>query len=1747
MNDNNGILKDMNLENAVNSDGPFTFRWASDGSPAERQGIYKVILYAKTADASIAGWKVYVEDTSAQKSDAQFNNLDEQVPCTAGDPLSEGKDTKEFICQERLAATQVIIKGSSVVAELAEVVVVGKTWATYPCGLGYYNTDSGTHSDTALYGCKVCEDGSHDARTDFASDPELAKACTQCDNSVKKIFYTKTLDHKKLNKCQSCAAPTVVLADKGTCVKCPAGQEYYAEGADADCNYPANPERASATAVAVTDPSTCTKVECKACPDGTRNPAESSDYCYSCTHMKEYTTDKIECLTCDVGKIRDSTGNTCEDCPAGKKRGISDNNCVPCDSGWMSAAGASVCTECPVGQYEDSKTSCEKCPVGKYNDQTGQSGESSCEVCAEGYVAASEGSETCTQCQQGTYEDGKDKACKNCAAGYYQAAAGLQSCESCGDGEISAEGATTCTQCDKGEEPNSDNTACVPCAAGKYQPEQRKETCLLCGVGTITATTGRDTCDPCEQGQEADVARTACVDCGAGKFQSSADGGACQDCEAGTYSAVKSSECTECSPGYYQENPGQGSCVECPSGKFSGAEGATECSECVAGHVTITEGLSVCTECPVGQYEDSKTSCEKCPAGKYNDQTGQSGESSCKVCAPGYVAASEGSETCTQCQQGTYAADKTQACKVCEIGKVQAYSGAVSCDVCPAGEVPNKGKLKTECVKCNAGQEYYAEGADADCNYPANPERASATAVAVIDPSKCTKVECKACPVGTRNPAESSNYCYSCTHMKEYTTDNRECLTCDVGKIRDSTGNTCEDCPAGEKRGISDNDCIPCDSGWMSAAGASVCTECPVGTKSNTALTDCDLCVRGKYQDKAGQNTCEVCEDGYVTTEDGSPQCVACPQGTKSNAGLTDCDPCATGTYQDEIGKTECKQCRENMFTDKVGQVVCLNCPDKTYAGKDAAKCEPCPPGSPAAVRARMENDGIEEILIEKCISDLGEGCASETEFQTQYGTFSHDWLELDSSSEPQKCEFDEFTAVFTCKMDSAKKTYVEKTYYCQKTANTIAIESLVDDQNVSNEDKTAQMEKMTNNTVMNGIGDVKAVSDVLESIVKSDEGEKEGGNISEAVTQSVLNTVSNLVKSDFKTADDDTETQSASSITDGLVTQIVNVAKQTVVKNKIIKSPRIAVIDLKKGGGESNPSNNGVVTFTLPKANRDGKDLQGCELGSGSSDNKEEKENTILLIETKSGETNEDVDMAVVLITDSTLMPDTTISLVTKEEGEEDEETVTKILDDLKSELEDAANKDGGDAKKSFVNSFITEVKVENAPDNFKLNLFMKPTIDIGNTNSSLNTEPDGKRMQVSYICAKYDPVKAKWEEGCETIYNSAKPSDGVLCLCSHNTSFAVLMSAYEIDRGFAEVQSYLTYVLLGISTVGLILTLVFLLPAKALRSTRSAKINICFTGALLLASLMFLIQDAFISADDTGLIKLKSTGCAVYAMIQHYLWLVVFAWMVVEGFLMYLSLVQVFGSHISKYMLKFNLAAWGIPLPIPFIGYFVFTKQHTVGSFTFTEHGYLADTMCFIRPESISFYALFLAPIVLVILVNLVFFALVAKVIKNSKSSGNISDQEQILRQLKAAVGVMVLLGTGWFFGIFMSIPAPQFQVGMQYLFILLNSSQGIFVFLFYIVLNDQVKSHWLVKVGLQEEKRTTTSSSAAAAGKSAATKATTVSASAAPNQTDNIYENAAASNEDHTYASAEYATASDKTGKHEFPAKSDNNANI
>ena len=85
-------------------------------------------------------------------------------------------------------------------------------------------------------------------------------------------------------------------------------------------------------------------------------------------------------------------------------------------------------------------------------------------------------------------------------------------------------------------------------------------------------------------------------------------------------------------------------------------------------------------------------------------------------------------------------------------------------------------------------------------------------------------------------------------------------------------------------------------------------------------------------------------------------------------------------------------------------------------------------------------------------------------------------------------------------------------------------------------------------------------------------------------------------------------------------------------------------------------------------------------------------------------------VDMTIVLLSDSTLMPDAAISL-TPVEGT-NAEVVSSILDDLEIELGETND---GSTTMSYINTPIIEITVDvtNVTD-FKLNLYLKPTIDI-------------------------------------------------------------------------------------------------------------------------------------------------------------------------------------------------------------------------------------------------------------------------------------------------------------------------------------------------------------------------------------------------------------------------------------------------
>ena len=92
-----------------------------------------------------------------------------------------------------------------------------------------------------------------------------------------------------------------------------------------------------------------------------------------------------------------------------------------------------------------------------------------------------------------------------------------------------------------------------------------------------------------------------------------------------------------------------------------------------------------------------------------------------------------------------------------------------------------------------------------------------------------------------------------------------------------------------------------------------------------------------------------------------------------------------------------------------------------------------------------------------------------------------------------------------------------------------------------------------------------------------------------------------------------------------------------------------------------------------------------------------------------------------------------------------------------------------------------------------------------------------------------------------------------------------------------------------------------------RKLRKDIPSKILIQLCTALLLLNLTFLL-DSWLALypEAKGL-------CISTAFFLHYFLLVSFTWMCLEAIHMYLALVKVFNTYVSRYMIKFSLVGWG------------------------------------------------------------------------------------------------------------------------------------------------------------------------------------------------------------------------------------------
>ncbi|KAM6216809.1 adhesion G protein-coupled receptor E2-like [Rhynchocyon petersi] len=286
----------------------------------------------------------------------------------------------------------------------------------------------------------------------------------------------------------------------------------------------------------------------------------------------------------------------------------------------------------------------------------------------------------------------------------------------------------------------------------------------------------------------------------------------------------------------------------------------------------------------------------------------------------------------------------------------------------------------------------------------------------------------------------------------------------------------------------------------------------------------------------------------------------------------------------------------------------------------------------------------------------------------------------------------------------------------------------------------------------------------------------------------------------------------------------------------------------------------------------------------------------------------------------------------------------------------------------------------------------------------------------------------------GCRTVGTG---DDSTTCHCTHLSSFAVLMVQYEVQDD--PVLTVITYVGLSLSLLCLFLAALTFLLCRAIQNTSTA-LHLQLSLCLFLAHLLFLI-----GMDQTQ----SKVLCAIIAGALHYLYLVAFTWMLLEGLNLFLTarnLTVVNYASVSRFMQKLMFpVGYGVPAVIVAI------------SASSRPHLYGTSAHCWLHTDK-GFVWTFLGPVCAIISINLVFFLMTFWIVKNKLASLNsdVSTLQNTRILTFKATAQLFILGCTWCLGFLQVGPAAQV---MAYLFTIINSLQGVFIFLVYCLLNQQV----------------------------------------------------------------------------------------
>ncbi|XP_066288215.1 adhesion G-protein coupled receptor D1-like [Branchiostoma lanceolatum] len=285
---------------------------------------------------------------------------------------------------------------------------------------------------------------------------------------------------------------------------------------------------------------------------------------------------------------------------------------------------------------------------------------------------------------------------------------------------------------------------------------------------------------------------------------------------------------------------------------------------------------------------------------------------------------------------------------------------------------------------------------------------------------------------------------------------------------------------------------------------------------------------------------------------------------------------------------------------------------------------------------------------------------------------------------------------------------------------------------------------------------------------------------------------------------------------------------------------------------------------------------------------------------------------------------------------------------------------------------------------------------------------------------------------EGCEVEEST---DTCTICSCNHLTSFAILMQPVDLDLT-DDQEGALWYITLVGSSISLLslATTIFLLLFFGCWKTERSFLLMNLVLALMAAQVTFL---AGINATS------NQTTCRAVAILIHYFFLASFFWMMAHGIQLFFKVKSVFSATRDR-RVEFFLFGWINPGAIVIV---------TSGV---KPDGYEIEKYCWLSTDDGMVYA-FIGPVLFIVVVNFFILFFVIKTFMSIKANCKKSDIQKTKAGIRACAVLMPLLGVTWLVGV---IAVDQTTVPFQYIFAAVNSTQGLFIFIFHGLQNEDVK---------------------------------------------------------------------------------------